>query len=60
MKRPNVLYHHGGPVEVVGTSKMYSEIGVETPSLERLAARGVMYQKCDHAASACVSRRGLP
>ena len=56
MKRPNVLFIMADQLKWSGL-RMYSEIGIETPSLERLAARGVMYRHAITPHPLCVPAR---
>lgn len=56
MKRPNVLFIMADQLKWSGL-KMYSEIGVEAPSLERLAERGVMYRNAITPHPLCVPAR---
>ena len=56
MKHPNVLFIMADQLKWSGL-RMYSEIGVETPSLERLAERGVMYRHAITPHPLCVPAR---
>ena len=56
MKRPNVLFIVADQLKWSGL-RMYSEIGVETPSLERLAERGVTYRHAITPHPLCVPAR---
>ncbi len=56
MKRPNVLFIMADQLKWSGL-RIYSEIGVETPSLERLASRGVMYRHAITPHPLCVPAR---
>ena len=56
MKRPNVLFIVADQLKWSGL-RMYSEIGIPTPSLERLAARGVMYRHAVTPHPLCVPAR---
>ena len=56
MKRPNVLWILADQLKWSGL-QMYSEIGVPTPSLERLAERGVMYRHAITPHPLCVPAR---
>ena len=56
MKRPNVLFIMADQLKWSGL-RMYSEIGIEAPSLERLAARGVMYRHAVTPYPLCVPAR---
>ena len=56
MKRPNVLFIMADQLKW-SALQMYSEIGIPTPSLERLAARGVIYQNAVTPHPLCVPAR---
>ena len=56
LKRPNVLFIMADQLKWSGL-RMYSEIGIETPALERLAARGVMYRHAITPYPLCVPAR---
>ena len=56
MKRPNVLFIMADQLKW-SALRMYSEIGIPTPSLERLAARGVMYRNAVTPYPLCVPAR---
>lgn len=56
MKRSNVLFIVADQLKWSGL-RMYSEIGVETPSLERLAERGVTYRHAITPHPLCVPAR---
>ncbi len=56
MKRPNVLFIMADQLKWSGL-RMYSEIGVETPSVDRLAERGVMYRYAITPHPLCVPAR---
>ena len=56
MKRPNVLFIMADQLKWSGL-RMYSEIGIEAPSLERLAARGVTYKYAITPHPLCVPAR---
>ena len=56
MKRPNVLFIMADQLKW-SALRMYSEIGIPTPSLERLAARGVMYRNAVTPHPLCVPAR---
>ena len=56
MKRPNVLFIVADQLKWSGL-RMYSEIGVETPSLERLAGSGVTYRHAITPHPLCVPAR---
>ena len=56
MNRPNVLFIVADQLKWSGL-RMYSEIGVETPSLERLAERGVTYRHAVTPHPLCVPAR---
>ena len=56
MKQPNVLFIMADQLKW-SALRMYSEIGIPTPSLERLAARGVMYRNAVTPHPLCVPAR---
>ena len=56
MKRPNVLFIMADQLKWSGL-RMYSEVGIATPSLERLAERGVMYRHAVTPHPLCVPAR---
>lgn len=56
LKRPNVLFIMADQLKW-SALQMYSEIGIPTPSLERLAARGVMYRNAVTPHPLCVPAR---
>ncbi len=56
MKRPNVLFIMADQLKW-SALQMYSEIGIPTPSLERLAAHGVMYRNAVTPHPLCVPAR---
>ena len=56
MKRPNVLWIIADQLKWSGL-RMYSEIGVETPSLESLASNGVMFRHAVTPHPLCVPAR---
>ena len=56
LKRPNVLFIMADQLKW-SALRMYSEIGIPTPSLERLAARGVMYRNAMTPHPLCVPAR---
>ena len=56
MKRPNVLFIMADQLKW-SALRMYSEIGIPTPSLERLASRGVMYRNAVTPHPLCVPAR---
>ena len=56
LKRPNVLFIMADQLKW-SALRMYSEIGISTPSLERLAARSVMYRNAVTPHPLCVPAR---
>ena len=53
---PNVIFIVADELKAT-TLRMYSEIGIETPSLERLASEGVMYRNAFTPHPLCVPAR---
>ena len=56
LKRPNILFIMSDQLKWSGL-RMYSEIGIETPALERLAERGVTYRYAYTPHPLCVPAR---